>query len=315
MSSHQSHGKHDSLSHRLRANRRSLYAALGLLAVFFLVEIAGGLAANSLALLADAGHMFTDGAAIGLSLLAIWMSSRPASSQRTFGLHRSEILAALANAGSLCLIALWIAYSAIGRLQAPPEIHAPLTLVVGGIGLAVNVVIAFMLHRSAGESLNMHGAFLHVLGDLLGSVGVVTSAALIMLFGWNIADPLIAFLISCLILFNAVRLIWRVLHVLMESVPANLDLQRLCLRLENVDGVASVHDIHAWTITSGYNVLSAHVTARNDMLQNSEELLERLRTIAADEFGLDHVTFQLEVSDDNCVEMHHIPHDEDAASR
>ena len=273
-----------------------------------MAEVVGGLIANSLALLADAGHMLTDAAAIGLALLAIWIAGRPASIQRTFGFHRTEILAALLNALSLWLIAGWVFFEASRRFGDTPDVQGILTLGVGVAGLAVNLTAAFILHRSAGESLNVEGAFLHVLGDLLGSVAVVIAGLLIIGFGWNMADPILAIVIGVLILAPSGRLLWKVVHVLMEGTPAHLDLHRLCQRLEQLEGITGVHDIHAWSITTGYDALSAHVTAEPAILGNPGPTLRRLRGIASREFGIAHVTIQLEDSQEGCTEDHHIEH-------
>ena len=297
-------------SHR-DASRRSLGLALALTSGYLVAEVVGGLIANSLALLADAGHMLTDAAAIGLALLAMWIAGRPASIRRTFGFHRSEILAALLNALSLWLIAAWVFFEASRRFGDTPEVQGALTLGVGVAGLAVNLTAAFILHRSAGESLNVEGAFIHVLGDLLGSVAVVIAGLLIIGFGWNIADPIFAIVIGVLILATSARLLWKVVHVLMEGTPAHLDLHQLCQRLEQLEGITGVHDIHAWSITTGYEALSAHVTAEPSILGNPGPTLRRLRGIASQEFGIGHVTIQLEDSQEGCTEDHHINHPEE----
>ena len=303
------HSEEDDHRYDLRSNsKRSLWIALALISGYMLVEVAGGLIANSLALLADAGHMLTDAAAIGLALLAIWVSSRPSTFERTFGFLRTEILAALLNALSLWLIAAWIFFEAYNRFFDPPEVQGVLMLSVGFIGLLVNVAAAWILHRSAGESLNVEGAFLHVLGDLLGSVAVIVGGVLIITFGWYLADPIFGVAIGFIILFSSGRLLWKVLHVLMEGTPSDLNLQELCLRLEQVEGVTGVHDIHAWSITSGYEVLSAHVTADLEAWDSPDHMLEHLREISSREFGIRHVTIQLENSEEGCEEDHHVPH-------
>ena len=290
------------------ASKKSLWIAFALISSYMLVEVAGGLAANSLALLADAGHMVTDAAAIGLALLAIWMSSRPSTFKRTFGFHRTEILAALLNALSLWLIAAWIFYEAYQRFLEPTEVQGVLMLGVGVIGLFVNVAAAWVLYRSAGESLNVEGAFLHVLGDLLGSIAVIIGGVLIVTLGWYLADPIFGVAIGIIILISSGRLLWKVIHVLMEGTPSALDLQILCQRLEQVEGVTGVHDIHAWSITSGYEVLSAHVTANLEAWDSPDHMLRRLREISYKEFGISHVTIQLESSEEGCEEDHHIAH-------
>lgn len=290
-------------------SHRSLWIVLALISSYMLAEVIGGLIANSLALLADAGHMVTDATAIGLALLAIWVAARPASFRRTFGFHRAEIIAALLNALSLYLIAIWIFVEAYRRFLDPPDVQGPLMLTIGFIGLLINLVAAWILHRSSRDSLNVEAAFMHVLGDLLGSIGVVGAGLLIITLGWNVADPLFGVIIGTLIVFSSGRLTWRVLHVLMEGTPSHVDLQRLCQRLEQVDGVTGVHDIHAWSITSGYEVLSAHVTADMGAWDTPDRMLQHLREISAREFGISHVTIQLENSQEGCEEDHHVSHE------
>ena len=292
------------------ASRRSLWIALALISSYMVAEVVGGLIANSLSLLADAGHMVIDAASIGLALLAVWVAARPASTRRTFGFQRAEILAALLSALSLWFIAAWIFFEASRRFQEPPEVHGALILGVGSVGLLVNLGAAWVLRRSSRESLNVEGAFLHVLGDLLGSIGVAGTGLVVIVFGWFLADPIFGVIIGLLVLLSSGRLIWKVLQVLMEGTPSGLNLQRLCRRLEQIDVVSGVHDIHAWSITTGYEVLSAHVTADLSAVDDSKHLLRRLREIASREFGITHITIQLEDSSEGCEESHHIAHAE-----
>ena len=301
--------------HSRAASRRSLGIALALIAGFTGVEVAAGVWAGSLTLLADAGHMVADAAAIGLALLAIWVSGRPASIERTFGFHRTEILAALLNAMGLWLIAGVIFYEASRRFMDITEPQGGMMLIVGAAGLGVNLAAAWVLRGPAGESLNVEGAFLHVIGDLLGSVAVVVAGLLVMLFGWAIVDPIFGVLIALLIIFSSGRLLWKVLHVLMEGTPAHLDLHQLCQRLEQLEGITGVHDIHAWSITTGYDALSAHVTADVKALGQPDLVLSRLRNVASQEFGIGHVTIQLEDSTEGCPEDHHIEHPQPASNR
>ena len=292
-------------NHGRASSLRNLTIALGLTVGYTVVELAGGFLANSLSLLADAGHMITDAGAIGLALLAMWIAGRPASIERTFGLHRTEVLAALANALALWLIAGWIFFEAYRRFLDVPAVDGRLMLIVG---LVVNVAAAAVLRPSAKESLNVEGAFLHVVSDVLGSIAVIGAGLLILTTGWAMADPIFGAVIGLLIVISSARLLWKVLHVLMEGTPAHLDLHGLCQRLERLDGITGVHDIHAWSITTGYDALSAHVTADAAALNNPGQVLERLRNIASQEFGISHVTIQLEDSEDGCVEAHHIAH-------
>jgi cobalt-zinc-cadmium efflux system protein len=285
-----------------------LTIALGLTLGYMLAEVIGGLAANSLALIADAGHMMADAVAIGLALLAMWISARPASITRTFGFQRVEVLAALFNALSLWMITVWIFIEAYWRIVEPGEVRGLLMLAVGAGGLMINLAVAWTLHRSAQENLNVESAFLHVVGDLLGSIAVVMASGLIAIFGWFIVDPIFSFIIGGLILFSGGRLLWRVSHVLMEGTPSHVNLHELCQRLELEAGITGVHDIHAWSITSGYDAFSAHVTRDLSTGESADEVLSRLRDITSREFGISHSTIQLEESPEGCLEDHHIEH-------
>ncbi len=274
-----------------------------------LVEIVGGLVSGSLALLADAAHMFTDAGAIALALFAMWMSTRPASVERTFGYHRTEILAALANALSLWLIAGWIFFEAYHRFSEPPEVQGPLMLIVGGIGLLVNIAVVFILHRSAEHSINVEAAFWHVVADLMGSVGVIVSGVLVTVFGWWIADPILSVLIGLLILASSWSLVQKVFQVLLQATPDRLDMYEVCSRLESTPGVTLIHDVHAWTVTSGYEVLTAHVLLDPALPGDQvDSVLRRLRRIASEDFEIRHITLQVEQSVDGCTEDHHVGH-------
>ena len=234
-----------------RRHRRSLVAALVLTAGFTGVEVVGGLLSGSLALLADAGHMFADSAALALALTAMHFARRAASARRTFGHQRLEILAALANSVALLAIAGWVVVEAFGRIQAPPPVRGGLTLLVGVAGLAVNLAAAWILRRSAGSSMNVDGAFRHVIADLLGSAGVIVSAVLVWAFDWRLADPLVGIVIAALIVLSAAPLLSRAVHVLLEGTPDHIDVYAVCAELEEEEGVTLVHDVHVWTITPG----------------------------------------------------------------
>lgn len=278
-------------------------------ATFMVVEVIGGFLSGSLALVADAGHMLTDSASIGLALFAIWIAKRPASAERTYGYNRAEILAAAVNALSLWLIAAWIVWEAIHRFVSPEEIEGGTVLVVGGIGLLVNVVAAYMLHGASGHSLNVEGALQHVLADLMGSVAVIVSAVIIILFGWNVVDPILSVLIALLIVFSSWHLVTSVLQVLVEGTPEDLDLYKLCHDMEEVPGVTVIHDVHAWTVTSGYVSLTAHVLADPDHAGDLDDMLRELRRIANEDHGIAHSTIQLETSVRGCTsEDHHVDH-------
>ena len=302
-------GDHDGPAHDHReAGRRRLLIALALISGFMGVEIAAGILSGSLALLADAAHMLTDAAAIALALFAMWIANRPASIERTFGYYRTEVLAALFNVVSLWVIAGWIFFEAYHRFREVPEVAGGIVLVAGGAGLVVNLIAVWILRRSAGHSLNVEGAFRHVMADLMGSIGVVISGVLTLAFGWWIADPILGVLIGALILAGSWRLVGKVFRVLLEGTPAHLDMGRLCSELESVAGVALVHDIHAWTITSGYESLTAHVLVDPDYPGELETLRRRLQQIAYKDFGIAHITIQIEQSLEGCTERHHFDH-------
>lgn len=272
-------------------------------------EVIGGILSGSLALIADAGHMLTDAASIALAIVAMHFATREASAERTFGFHRLEILAALLNALTLWLIAAWVVIEAFHRLEAAPEVRGVLMLTVGAIGLLVNVAAAWILHRSAGHSLNVEGAFQHVMADLLGSVGVVISGVLVWAFEWHLADPIVSVVIALLILLSTWRLLSKVVHVLLEGTPEHIDVYRLCSAMESVEGVTLIHDIHVWTITQGYDSLTAHVLIDPEHPpEERQTLLRTLRDLARNRFGIQHITIQLETNAQGCLEDHHVDH-------
>ena len=296
-------------SHDLRsAGKRSLIIAFGLIAGFMFVEVIGAILSGSLALLADAGHMLTDAASIAVALVAMHFAERPHSVQRTFGYHRLEILAALVNALALWLIVAWVLYEAYDRFRSTPEVDGGLMLSIGIIGLCVNLGAARVLHRSSGHNVNVEGAFLHVIADLLGSVGVIISGILVWAYGWTLADPVASVVIAALILASSWRLMKKVVHVLLEGTPEHVDVYRLCRQLEAVEGVTLVHDIHAWTLSPGNEALTAHVLIDPDYPGDVEALRLRLRNIVYHDFGIGHITLQVEKSLEGCTEDHHFDH-------
>lgn len=255
-------------------------------------EAFGGWLTNSLALLADAGHMLTDVAALSLTLAAIWFAARPATPNKTFGYYRLEILAAFVNGIALVLISLWVIYEAYERFNNPPEVRGfELTLIAAG-GLIVNLIAAFLLHSDHKHDLNMRGAWLHVIGDALGSVTAIAAGALIIAFGWFWADPVCSILISFIIIFGAWRLIHESVNVLLEGTPAHINLKAVEDEIRRTDAVEDVHDLHIWTITSGMEALSVHIVHAEKISQS--ELLRRVRERLHDRFGIDHLTIQLE---------------------
>ncbi|MDH4130289.1 MAG: cation diffusion facilitator family transporter [Gemmatimonadota bacterium] len=263
----------------------------GLTFVFMVVEAVGGWLAGSLALLADAGHMLTDVGALGLTLATAWIARRPADHTLTYGYLRWEILAALVNGALLFGVAAMIVVEAIGRLQAPPEIRGGLMLGVAGAGLLVNATALFLLHGDHRHHLNLRGAYLHILGDLLGSVAAVVAAVVILLTGWTLADPIISIALSLLILVGAWRLVRESVDVLLEAVPRHISLSEVESRMRAIDGVREVHDLHVWTVTSGMVAMSGHAVV--PALDAHPAVLERIRR-AVGELGVGHVTVQLE---------------------
>lgn len=277
-----------------RVNRRPLVIALVITSTFLVVEVIGALITNSLALLADAGHMLTDVVALALSLFAIWIARRPATLTRSFGYLRAEVLAAAVNAASLVAISIYIFWEAFQRVGDPPEIDSGPMLVVAVAGLLANAASAWVLMRGGNhqDSLNVRGAFLHVVGDMLGSVGAIAAALIMLATGWYLADPILSAGIGVLILFSAWRLFRESVDVLLEATPRHIDPNAVRARMVEVDGVEDVHDLHIWTVTSGFVAMSSHVevTAIRDWHEVLLDLSARLR----DEFGIAHVTLQPE---------------------
>ena len=277
--------------HAHAATTRALRWALGLTAALFVVELIGGFVSNSLALLADAGHMLTDVGALGLSLFVAWFSRQPPSSRKTFGYLRWEILAALLNGTALLLISAAILWEALGRLRAPEALESGTMLGIAIAGLLVNVVCARLLHGGAHASLNVRGAYLHVLGDLLGSVGTVAAALIVGATGWLAADPIASMITTLLIVRGAWRLVRESVDVLLEAVPAHISLATVRERLESIAGVQSVHDLHVWSVSSGLVAMSAHAVVPE--LARQQPALEAIQGAMAD-LGIRHVTVQLE---------------------
>lgn len=286
------HGQGDAHAPDRSGDARALGWVLALTAAFAVAEVVGGFVAGSLALLADAAHMTSDVASLALALGAIWLAGRPASSRMSFGLRRAEILAALANGVGLVAVAIWIWVEAAGRLSSPGDVAGATTLAIGVAGLAVNALGAAILWRAQAGSLNARAAFLHVLGDMLGSVGVVLAAALVLTTGWTRADPVIAIVIGALVLLSAWRVLRESVNVLLEGVPEGIDADAVGRRMAAVAGVAEVHDLHIWTITSGFPALSAHVTVGRD--EDCHALRRELADLLGREFGVRHSTLQVE---------------------
>ena len=274
------------------ADRRALTIALALTATYTVVEVVGGILTGSLALLADAGHMLSDNVSIALALFAVWIAAKPPTPERTFGFKRVEILAALANGATLVAVSLWIFYEAYRRFLDPPDVLGGWMLAIAIIGLVVNIASALVLSRSHGESLNLKAAFRHVLADLAGSVGVITAAFVILATGWLYADPLISVLIGLLVLGSA----WTILRdstlILLEATPRDLDASEIGRALASVEGVVDVHDLHVWTITSGFTALSAHVLVRPG--DDCHAIRRQLEQLLRDRFDIEHTTLQVD---------------------
>lgn len=275
-----------------RDPRRRLALTLVLAASYMGAELVGGLLTGSLALLADAGHMLSDVAALALSFFAFWLAQRPATDERTFGWHRAEILAALANGVALVAIALVVVIEAVGRLGAPPAVDALPMLAVATGGLLVNLAGLAILHGGRGESLNLRGAWLHVLSDALGSVGAMAAGAALWAFDWRWADPAASLGIAVLITVSAWHLLRETVEVLLEAAPAHIDVAEIRAALADVPGVCSVHDLHVWTITSGLVSLSCHVQSAEHV--KDAELLAALQGLLRERFSIEHATIQVE---------------------
>lgn len=273
-------------------NKRGLAVVFGLAVTYLVVEVIGGLVTGSLALLADAGHMLTDVAGVGLALLAIKFAERPASPERTYGYYRVEILAALTNSVVLIGISLYILYEAYRRLIKPPEVESGLMLGVAVVGLVVNIIGIFILRKGSQESLNMKGAYFEVLSDMLTSIGVIVASIIMLTTGWYYADPLISAGIGLFILPRTWLLLKEAVGVLLEGTPSDVNLTALRESIAKLPGVADVHDLHVWTLTSGVNAMSTHAVLIDDAHHDS--VLQALRDIAKSNFKINHVTAQLE---------------------
>ena len=285
-------GHHDHDHDHGQAPRRALATVLALTASFTVVEIVGGLLTGSLALLADAGHMLSDNLSLGIALFAAWLAQRPATPEKSFGYRRAEILAALANGVTLVVVAIWIFVEAYSRFANPTEVLGAPMLGVATLGLIVNVIGAFILYRSGGESLNVEGAMRHVFADALGSVGAIAAAVVIILTGWRYADPLISVAIGLLILGSSWKLLKDSTNILLEATPHGLDASEVGRKMASSRGVIEVHDLHIWTITSGFPALSAHVLVGRQ--EDCHARRRELETLLEDEYSISHTTLQVD---------------------
>src|SRR5829696_1389826 len=273
-------------------NRRALAIVLALTAGFTVVEIVGGLLTGSLALLADAGHMLSDNLSLGIALFAAWLAQRPATPNRSFGYRRAEILAALANGVTLVAVSIWVFVEAYSRLSDPPEVLGGPMLLVAALGLLVNAAGAIILYRSGGQSLNVQGAMRHVFADALGSLGAIVATAALILTGWRYADPLISVAIGVLILGSSWKLLKDSTNILLEATPSDLDATKVGQKMASAEGVVEVHDLHIWTITSGFPALSAHVLVGSH--EDCHARRHELESLLAREYGISHTTLQVD---------------------
>jgi len=276
-------------------NLQPLAIALLITTSVMVLEIIVGVLSHSLALLADAGHMATDAAALGMTLAASWIARQPATRTKTYGFYRTEILAAFLNGLTLWLVVVWIVYEAVRRFMHPPTILAPMMLVTAVIGLLANLACSWVLKPSQAQSLNQRSAYLHVLADAVGSLSVIGAAAVIWLTGWNTADPIASLLVCLIILWSSWNLISQSVNILLEGIPAHIDIVKVMRAMQEVAGVRRVHDVHIWTITSGMEAMSGHVVV--DDLASSQAVLDRLNAVLSERFGLSHTTLQPEVED------------------
>ncbi len=294
---HDDHGHDHDHAHGLRAPAggiRDLLIALSITVLMMIVEVVGGLLSNSLALLSDAGHMFTDNVALLLSFFAMKFATMPATDRKTFGFYRLEILAAFVNGVVLVLMSLYIMYEAYLRIIHPQPVAGKLMLVVAAIGLVANIIGAFVLNKHSTSSLNIRGAYLHILGDALSSVGVVIGGIVIIYTGWYLVDPILSIMISIVIIYGAWSLVKESVNILLESVPSHIDIDTVAAEIQKVEGVREAYHIHIWTITSGVYSMSAHVVIDDQLVSRNRELLDRIRSVIADKFRVMHSTIQIE---------------------
>ncbi|MDO3412181.1 cation diffusion facilitator family transporter [Saccharibacillus sp. CPCC 101409] len=293
------HGHGHNHSHTHGANKKALKLSFFLIASYMIVEVIGGLMTNSLALLSDAGHMLSDAAALGFSLLAMIWGERSASSAKTYGYKRFEVLAAFLNGIALLAISLYIFYEAFRRFSDPPGVMSSGMLTIAVIGLLVNVAAAWILMKGdTSENLNIRSAFLHVIGDLLGSVGAIAAALLIMAFGWNLADPIASVIVAVLVLLSAYRITRDSVHILMEGTPSGIDAEEIRAQLSDIEGVRGVHDLHIWSLSSDVPLLSGHLAL--EQTESGPRVMREARRLLTEEFGIGHITIQLDPPGEEC---------------
>jgi len=286
--------QHSEARHLVTDGGQQLKVALAIVLVIMVAEVIGGILSNSLALLGDAGHMLVDALALGMSLFAISIARRPATATKTYGYHRMEIMAALANGATLVLVAAYIFYEAYQRFLNPPMVKTTLMLVVAIIGLIANLAGIWLLRGVRHGSLNVKAAFWHVLGDTISSVGVIAAAIIISITGWGIVDPIIAVFIGGIILWGAARLVRESADILLEAVPKHIQINSVIEMIKGIPGVEDVYDIHIWTITSGIHALSAHLLIEDQTVSRSAEIVRAVNQGLVKHFNITHATLQLE---------------------
>lgn len=299
MEHHHGHHHHD---HTHGANKKTLTIAFFIIATYMVVELIGGLLTNSLALLSDAGHMLSDAISLGVAVLAFQLGERAANYEKTFGYKRFEILAAAFNGITLLIIAIFIIIEAVKRFAAPPEIATTGMLTISTIGLLVNILVAWIMFRGGDteDNLNMRGAFLHVIGDMLGSVGAIIAALLIMFFGWSWADPVASIIVALIIMRSGFYVTKDSIQVLMEGTPKNIKVEDIIKTIENVPGIKSIHDLHVWSITSGHNALSCHAVVDTHItIEEGQQILDQVEHQLIHK-GINHITIQMESEDHDC---------------
>mgnify|MGYP005830428125 CR=1 FL=1 len=294
---HHDHDHHGhSHEYAREGNKKGLLIALIITTGIMLLEFFGGLITNSLALLSDSGHMLSDASSLALSLAAMWFAGRASSSEKTYGYYRFEILAALFNGITLFLIAGFIVHEAYERMFDPPTVSSGTMLLIAFIGLLANLLSAWALIKKGDvkDNVNLRSAYLHVLGDALGSVGAILAGAIMLIFDWYWADPIISVLVALLILKSAWGIISHTVHILMEGTPSGIEVQRVRNELENIPGVKNVHDLHIWTITSGMNLLSCHILIKDE--EDDQVILQKAIHLIEEKFHIHHTTIQVERS-------------------
>jgi cobalt-zinc-cadmium efflux system protein len=286
--------------HSFENNQKALWIAIGITVAIMIVEFIGGILSNSLALLSDAGHMLTDAMSLMLSLFALRLAMRPSSSTKTFGLYRMEILAALINGTTLILISVYILYQAYQRIEAPEPVKTGTMLLIASIGFVANAIAAWAMMRTSKENLNIRGAYLHILGDALSSLGVIAGGLIIYFTGWSVVDPIISVIICLVILRGAFVLVKDAVNVLLEAVPKDVDLGEVQKTLKSIPGVKDLHHVHLWTISSGMHALSAHVLVGDIQMSGTGSILQAIHQLLMERYRISHSTIQFEC--ENCQE-------------